>query len=258
MCGRCQPFLFTIRNFFRVVIFRVVSLSTHFILVASIPPGGRTRPRARCAGRVGCLGRRGHECGHRGDSGGDGNPLSLGHGFGGAIRGRHAASGNVLGAAERKECRRRFLRRFEWSWGAATQLTFKLRVAGPRESITVSDESAGGGRNPSSISALVDDKAIADLPLKRATVHRSAAAGAGSNAGSARFDGRFERDLSYGGIRGYNNSFLVDGGDNNNGFYGQAMGRYRSPYQFSTNRCRSFACSRAAMGPSRDGLAARS
>ncbi len=40
-------------------------------------------------------------------------------------------------------------------------------------------------------------------------------------------------DLSYGGIRGYNTSFLVDGTDNNNGFYAQASGRYRAPYQFS-------------------------
>ena len=40
-------------------------------------------------------------------------------------------------------------------------------------------------------------------------------------------------DLSYGGIRGYNTSYLVDGVDNNNGFFAQARGRYRSPYQFS-------------------------
>jgi len=46
-------------------------------------------------------------------------------------------------------------------------------------------------------------------------------------------------DLSYGGIRGYNNSFLVDGGDNNNGFYGQAMGDTLA-YQFSNESVQEF------------------
>src|ERR1039458_8101795 len=47
-------------------------------------------------------------------------------------------------------------------------------------------------------------------------------------------------DLSYGGIRGYNTSFLVDGGDNNNGFFAQASGRYRAPYQFSNEMVQEF------------------
>ena len=41
-------------------------------------------------------------------------------------------------------------------------------------------------------------------------------------------------DLAFGGIRGFQTSFLVDGGDNNNAFFAQATGRYRAPYQFST------------------------
>src|SRR5271165_6460817 len=43
--------------------------------------------------------------------------------------------------------------------GAAAQLTFKLKVAGPIESITVS-EAPRVETNPSSVSAVVDEKAI--------------------------------------------------------------------------------------------------
>jgi hypothetical protein len=41
-------------------------------------------------------------------------------------------------------------------------------------------------------------------------------------------------DLSFGGIRGFQNTTLVDGADYNNAFFSQARGRYRAPYQFWT------------------------
>src|SRR5581483_11052789 len=40
-------------------------------------------------------------------------------------------------------------------------------------------------------------------------------------------------DLASGGIRGAQTSFLVDGADYNNGYFAQARGLYRAPYQFS-------------------------
>ena len=108
--------------------------------------------------------------------------------------------------------------------GAATQLTFKLKVAGPKETITVSDAPRIVDADPSSVSALVDERAIKDLPLngRRFTDLLLLAPGVtqdprGLTSGS-------NGDLSYGGIRGYNTSFLVDGGDNNNGFFAQAIG----------------------------------
>ncbi len=117
--------------------------------------------------------------------------------------------------------------------GATTQLTFKLKVGGPMETITVSEAPRIADANPSSVSALLDERAIKDLPLngRRYTDLLLLAPGVtqdprGLTSGS-------NGDLSYGGIRGYNTSFLVDGGDNNNGFFAQAMGRYRAPYQFS-------------------------
>ena len=47
-------------------------------------------------------------------------------------------------------------------------------------------------------------------------------------------------DLSFGGTRGFQNNFLVDGADNNNSFYAQARGRYRAPYQFSNEVIKEF------------------
>jgi hypothetical protein len=55
-------------------------------------------------------------------------------------------------------------------------------------------------------------------------------------------------DLSFGGIRGFQNTFLVDGGDYNNAFFAQARGRYRSPYQFSTEVVQEFRVSSNAYG----------
>ena len=46
--------------------------------------------------------------------------------------------------------------------------------------------------------------------------------------------------LSFGGVRGYQNNFLVDGTDNNNSFFAQARGRYRAPYQFSNEVIKEF------------------
>ncbi len=50
-------------------------------------------------------------------------------------------------------------------------------------------------------------------------------------------------DLSFGGLRGTNNSLLIDGSDNNNTFFGQSIGRTgsgRAPYQFSQSAVKEF------------------
>src|SRR5207302_357840 len=55
-------------------------------------------------------------------------------------------------------------------------------------------------------------------------------------------------DLAFGGIRGYQSSYLVDGGDNNNAFFSQARGRYRAPYQFSNEVVQEFRVSSNTYG----------
>jgi hypothetical protein len=117
--------------------------------------------------------------------------------------------------------------------GAAALLTFKLRVAGPKETITVAEAPRIIEANPSSASALLDEGAIKGLPLNGRRFADLLLLEPGVTQDPRGLTSGSNGDLSYGGIRGYNNSFLVDGGDNNNRFFAQASGRYRAPYQFS-------------------------
>ncbi len=124
--------------------------------------------------------------------------------------------------------------------GEATVLTFRLAVAGPRESITVSEAPRVMDGNPSSVSAVVDEKAIKDLPLSGRRFTDLLLLMPGVTQDPRGLMSESNGDLSYGGIRGYNTSFLVDGGDDNNGFFAQAAGRYRAPYQFSNEMVQEF------------------
>jgi hypothetical protein len=132
--------------------------------------------------------------------------------------------------------------------GAAALLTFKLRVAGPKETITVSDAPRMAEMNPSSLSALVDERAIKDLPLNGRRFTDLLLLMPGVTQDPRGLTSGSNGDLSYGGIRGYNTSFLVDGGDDNNGFFAQAMGRYRAPYQFSNEVVQEFRVSSSGYG----------
>jgi hypothetical protein len=124
--------------------------------------------------------------------------------------------------------------------GVAAQLTFKLKVAGPKETITVSGAPRIVEANPSSVSALVDERATKDLPLNGRRFTDLLLLMPGVTQDPRGLTSGSNGDLSYGGIRGYNTSFLVDGGDDNNGFYAQASGRYRAPYQFSNEVVQEF------------------
>jgi hypothetical protein len=124
--------------------------------------------------------------------------------------------------------------------GAAALVTFKLKVAGPKETITVSGAPRIVDMDPNSVSALVDDHAIKNLPLNGRRFTDLLLLMPGVTQDPRDLTSGSNGDLSYGGIRGYNTSFLVDGGDNNNGFFAQASGRYRAPYQFSNETVQEF------------------
>jgi hypothetical protein len=131
--------------------------------------------------------------------------------------------------------------------GAAAQLIFRLKVAGPKETITVSD-APKMEMDPSSVSALIDDRAIKDLPLNGRRFTDLLLLMPGVTQDPRDLTSGSNGDLSYGGIRGYNTSFLIDGGDDNNGFYAQASGRYRAPYQFSNEVVQEFRVSSSGYG----------
>jgi len=132
--------------------------------------------------------------------------------------------------------------------GGAAQLTFKLSVAGAKETITVSESAHMVETNPTAVSALVDDRAIGDLPLNGRRFTDLLLLTPGVTQDPRGLTSESNGDLSYGGLRGYQSSYLVDGADNNNGFFAQARGRYRAPYQFSNEVVREFRVSSNSYG----------
>ncbi len=231
MCRCSEPFLVTIRNVSRVVVFRVFLFQ--LILAASVA-WGQDASTGALRGVV--LDAQGAaitsadivairvETGIRYHSATD-------------SAGRFAVDllppGQYSARAEAEGMSPQISPLMQVEVGAATELTFKLRVAGPKETISVTEAPRILDENPSSVSALVDERAIKDLPLNGRRFTDLLLLMPGVTQDPRGLTSGSNGDLSYGGIRGYNTSFLVDGGDNNNGFFAQALGRYRAPYQFS-------------------------
>ena len=132
--------------------------------------------------------------------------------------------------------------------GAARQLTFKLTVAGPKETVTVSATPALVDTSPTGPSALIDESAILNLPLAGRRFTDLALLTPGVTQDPRGLTSGSNGDLSFGGIRGYNTSYLIDGTDDNNGFFAQARGRYRAPYQFSDEVVQQFRVSSNSYG----------
>ena len=132
--------------------------------------------------------------------------------------------GEYLARAEAEGMSPQTSPRIEVEVGAAMELTFKLSVAGVKETVTVSGAPKMVETDPGSVSALLDERAIADLPLngRRFTDLLLLVPGVTQDPRGLTSDSN--GDLAYGGIRGYQTSYLVDGADNNNGFFAQARG----------------------------------
>src|SRR4051812_34656941 len=132
--------------------------------------------------------------------------------------------------------------------GAALQINFVLQVAGAKETVTVSGAPPLVETEPAAISALLDERAIGDLPLNGRRFTDLALLAPGVTQDPRGLTSSSNGDLAFGGIRGYQSSFLVDGADNNNAFFSQARGRYRAPYQFSNEVVQEFRVSSNTYG----------
>ncbi|HVM92135.1 MAG TPA: TonB-dependent receptor [Terriglobales bacterium] len=132
--------------------------------------------------------------------------------------------------------------------GAAQWLTFRLSVAGPQETVTVSGTPPIVDPSPTGSSVLLDERAIADLPLGGRRYTELLLLTPGVTQDPRGLTSGSNGDLSYGGIRGYNTSYTIDGTDDNNGFFAQARGRYRAPYQFSNEVVQEFRVSSNSYG----------
>ena len=132
--------------------------------------------------------------------------------------------------------------------GGTTELDFKLAVAGAKETVTVSGEPPLVETQPSGLSSLIDERAINELPLNGRRYTDLALLTPGVTQDPRGLTSGSNGDLAFGGIRGFQSSYLVDGGDNNNAFFGQARGRYRAPYQFSNEVVQEFRVSSNTYG----------
>ncbi len=124
--------------------------------------------------------------------------------------------------------------------GGATEIDFKLAVAGAKENITVTGEPLGVGSRPAAVSSVIDERAIQELPLNGRRFTDLALLTPGVTQDPRGLLSGSNGDLSFGGIRGFQTSYLVDGNDDNNAFFAQATGRYRAPYQFSNEVVQEF------------------
>src|SRR5579872_304128 len=132
--------------------------------------------------------------------------------------------------------------------GGIAQLDFRLSVARMQESMTVSSAPNLVETNPSAVSTLLDERALTDMPLNGRRFSDLALFSPGVTQDPRGLTSSSNGDLSFGGIRGSQNTFLVDGGDYNNAFFAQARGRYRAPFQFSTEVVQEFRVSSNAYG----------
>ena len=132
--------------------------------------------------------------------------------------------------------------------GGSAALEFHLKVAGAQESVTVSAEPALVETKPGAVSTLLDLRALSDFPLNGRRFTDLALFSSSATQDPRSLTSATNGDLAVGGIRGFQNSFLVDGGDYNNAFFAQARGRYRAPYQLSTDTVQEFRVSTNSYG----------
>jgi hypothetical protein len=132
--------------------------------------------------------------------------------------------------------------------GAAAVLEYRLTVAGAHESVTVSGAPALVDTQPSAVSTLLDERAVNDFPLNGRRFSDLALFSPGVTQDPRSLTSSTNGDLSFGGIRGFQNTFLVDGGDYNNAFFAQPRGRDRTPYQLSTEVVQEFRVSTNSYG----------
>ena len=132
--------------------------------------------------------------------------------------------------------------------GAAAELQFRLSVAGALEHVSVSGAPALVETQPAAVSTLLDERAIADLPVNGRRFSDLMLLSPGVTQDPRSLTSATNGDLSFGGLRGFQNSFLVDGGDFNNAFFAQARGLYRAPYQFSNEVVQEFRVSSNSSG----------
>jgi hypothetical protein len=212
MFGTGGVFQVAIRKVFRVSVVRVLLLQCMLFASATWGQDGSTGALRGvvldCAGSSDC------ECGYRGDPGGDRNEISLGDGFGGEVCCGLAATGGIFGASGGGRDVAAGVSDDSGGSGRGDAGDIQIESGGPAGNNYGVGGSEGGDPNPSSVSGPVEERAIKDLPLNGRRFTDLPLLMPGVTQDPRGQTGGSNGDLSYGGLRGYNTSFLVDGGDN--------------------------------------------
>jgi len=132
--------------------------------------------------------------------------------------------------------------------GSAIALDLQMTLAGPQETVTVEGDAPLVETQPSAVSSVVDRRAIEEMPLNGRRFTDLALLTPGAVQDPRGLTSSSNGYLAFGGVRGFQSSFLVDGADNNNAFFAQARGRYRAPYQFSNEVIQEFRVSSNTYG----------
>jgi outer membrane receptor protein involved in Fe transport len=120
--------------------------------------------------------------------------------------------------------------------GSRTSLDLNLAASGVAATVLITAEPPTVETTRTSVSTTINERAIENLPINGRNFQDFSTLSPGVIR-----DPR-GGDLSVGGQRGTLNSLQVDGVDNNNTFFGQALGRggVRPPYQFSEESVQEF------------------
>ena len=120
--------------------------------------------------------------------------------------------------------------------GAVASVAVTLEIGAAQDTVTVTAEAPVVESTRSQSSTTVSEKAVANLPVNGRNFIDFTTLTPGVVKDPTRGG-----DLSFAGQRGPSNTLLVDGGDSNNLFYGQATGRtgFR-PYAFSQDAVQEF------------------
>jgi hypothetical protein len=114
--------------------------------------------------------------------------------------------------------------------GETNTLRLEMGVAALTDTITVSGTAPVLETTRTQVSSVVNSTAVANLPVNGRNFIDFVLLTPGVTRDTR------QGDISFAGQRGTLNSLVVDGADNNNTFFGQALGRTgsgRAPYQFS-------------------------
>jgi hypothetical protein len=148
--------------------------------------------------------------------------------------GRYDVSASAPGMATRTS------RDVELLVGGVSVVQLRLAPVAPTQTVTVRATPVAVETQSGEVSNVVTQSAIEGLPLngRRFTDLALLSPDVIQDPRSQTSDSN--GDLSVGGVRGFQNSFLVDGTDDNNSFFAQARGGYRAPYQFSNEVIKEF------------------